>query len=299
MERIGRMGRGSCQVKEERASFGRAAAVRERAMAGFVFRADQFRALARERRLPLGAPLVVSESTGSTNDDAMSAARGGALHGATFVAEAQTAGRGRRGQVWRSPPGENLTFSVVLRLDCAPERVAALALVAGLAVREVAEARVPARVKLKWPNDLLACDRKLAGILVESQIACGRIGAVVVGVGLNVASRELPEEIRAIATSLALLGATRLEREELLVDLLGELDRKIGAYVQDGLGAWLDELRAHDALRGRRIEIDGRIGVARGIADDGSLLIEDDTGRVRRVLSGTVRLAQAASAAGA
>jgi BirA family transcriptional regulator, biotin operon repressor / biotin---[acetyl-CoA-carboxylase] ligase len=268
-------------------------------MGGPVFRVERFRALARERALALGAPLVASESTGSTNDDAMSAARGGALHGATFVAEAQSAGRGRRGSVWLSPPGDNLMFSVVLRLDCSPERVAALALVVGLAVREVVAERVGSRVKLKWPNDVLVENRKLAGILVETQIAAGRVEAVVVGVGINVASRKLPEEIRQTATSMALLGATRLEREELLVELLGALDRKLREHAREGLRALLDELRAHDALRGRAIELDGVLGVARGIADDGALLVEDSSGAVRRVLSGTVRLVQAASAAGA
>jgi BirA family transcriptional regulator, biotin operon repressor / biotin---[acetyl-CoA-carboxylase] ligase len=263
-----------------------------------VFQTERFRALARERRLGLGAPLVVSESTGSTNDDAMSAARGGAVHGATFVAEAQTAGRGRRGSAWLSPPGENLTFSLLLRLQAPPERAAAFPLAVGLAVREVAAERVPVRVEIKWPNDVLAAGRKLAGVLVESQVSGGRLEALVVGIGLNVGSRQLPEEIREIASSLALLGAARIEREELLVDLLVALERRARDFSRGGLGSMLEDLRMHDALRGRTIEVDGARCIARGITDDGALLVEDSSGAVRGVVSGTVRLLQAASAVG-
>ncbi len=253
-----------------------------------AFDAELFRALARGRISELGAPLVVMDETTSTNDDALAAARGGALHGATFVAELQTAGRGRRGARWLSAAGKNLTFSVVLRLELPPDRVGSLPLVVGLAVRAAAAQHVALPLGLKWPNDVLAADKKLAGVLVESQIVERRVEALVAGIGINVAERDLPAEIAEIATSIALLGG-EVAREALLVEILVELEQRLKTFRADGISALSGELRAHDALRGRRVTIDARVGIARGIGDDGALAIEDERG-VRRVVSGVVEL---------
>ena len=255
-----------------------------------MFDADRFRALAAERGLRLGAPLVSLRVTESTNDLALEAARHGTPHGATFVAEEQTRGRGRRGRLWSSPPGQNLTFSTLLRPNLEPERASALTLAVGLALRDVVAARVTVQVGVKWPNDVVAQNRKVAGILVESQLVGGRVTALVVGIGLNVSMRELPPEIAELATSLALLGATDLEHEPLLCDVLGELDRRVHAHETAGLPALLDELRAHDALFGRRVRVEKAVGVARGIDATGALLIEDEHGRIRPIVSGTVEV---------
>lgn len=257
-----------------------------------TFDVARFEALRGERALALGAPLSAVAVTGSTNDDALAAAKLGAAHGALFVADEQTRGRGRRGHGWSSPPGENLTFSIVLRPDLEVSRWSALTLAVGLAVRDVAAARLPREVEvtLKWPNDVLATGKKLCGILVESQIGGELPGALVVGVGLNVAMRELPPEIAHVATSFALLGAVVPEREELLVDLLAALDARVAAYVRQGLTALLPELRRHDALCGRRVSVDGDAGVARGIDECGALLLERDLdGRVIALTAGTVQ----------
>jgi BirA family transcriptional regulator, biotin operon repressor / biotin---[acetyl-CoA-carboxylase] ligase len=255
-----------------------------------VFDAARFLAQALERGLALGAPLTALEVTESTNDLALEAARAGVPHGATFVAEQQTRGRGRRGRQWSSPPGQNLTFSTVLRPQLEPERASSLTLAVGLAVRDVVAARVGADVGVKWPNDVVAQGRKIAGILVESQLVSGRVTALVVGIGLNVAMRDLPPEIAEIATSLALLGAADLERERLLCDLLAELDCRVRAHEALGLPALLDELRAHDTLLGRRISVENTLGVARGIDRSGALLVEDERGQVRPIVSGTVEV---------
>lgn len=245
-------------------------------------------ALLEQRGATLGRPLEYRAVTGSTNDDAMAAARAGAPHGAAFVADEQSAGRGRRGHRWTTTPGDNLTFSVLLRPRLSLQRLSALTLAVGLAVRDAVAGRVAAPVQVKWPNDVLVGGRKLAGVLVESQLAGGALSAVVVGVGINVAMRELPEEIRGIATSLALLGAADLDREALLVELLDALARRVSAYERAGLEPMLEELRRHDALLGTRVHIEGVSGVARGIDRDGALLVEDDSGARHRILSGTV-----------
>lgn len=259
------------------------------------FDVARFERLRADLGLGFGVPLHHRVETGSTNDDALAAARSGAREGTVFVAEAQTRGRGRRGRSWRSAPGANLTFSLVLRPRLPVDRVATLALAAGLAVRAAASRHVEPPLGVKWPNDVVTLPevgtgplRKLAGVLVESSVARGVVEAVVVGVGLNVDEREFSPDVAEKATSLALLGG-QAQREDLLVQLLRELEDRVESLQGGGLPALLEELRAHDALRGRRVSVDGSEGVARGISERGELLLEG-AGGVRAVLAGTVDL---------
>jgi BirA family biotin operon repressor/biotin-[acetyl-CoA-carboxylase] ligase len=256
-----------------------------------AFDVTGFAALRQNRGLSLGEPLIAVPETGSTNDDALEGARLGAPHGSTYVADAQTRGRGRRGRAWTSPPGQNLTFSVLLRPALTAERVSTLTLVVGLAVRAVAQARVSSPVTVKWPNDVVIDGRKLAGILVESRLRGSSVEAVVVGVGVNVHMRDMPPDIAEIATSLALEGDPRPSREAVLAEVLSELETRLATFARDGLPSLLPELAAHDALFGERIVVGGTRGVGAGIDEDGALLVRTDGGAVARVTSGTVERA--------
>jgi len=253
------------------------------------FDVERFRNLRATRSLGLGEPLSYLPETTSTNDLALDAADAGVPHGATFVADAQTKGRGRHGHTWTSPPGENLTFSVLLRPTMDVERASGLALVVGLATRAATARRVPgARVQIKWPNDVVVGARKLAGILVESRLRGSRLDAIVVGVGVNVRMRAIPEEIHRVATSLALLSDPSPSREELLVDILAELEPRFSTFSAEGLDPLLVELREYDALFGTRVTAGSVHGTAAGIDRDGALLIRDPTGRTTRVTAGSV-----------
>jgi BirA family transcriptional regulator, biotin operon repressor / biotin---[acetyl-CoA-carboxylase] ligase len=236
----------------------------------------------------LGRPLTVVAETESTNDDAMRRARAGAAHGATFVAEHQSRGRGRRGAAWSSRPGEDLTFSAVVRPRLAPELVGGLSLVAGLAVRAAAATRVARPVRIKWPNDVLVDDRKLAGILVESQFQAQELAAAVIGIGINVRSKSFPAPLDRIATSLALLEGTPLDRESLFVDILLGLHARLASYERSGFAAIHSELCAHDALIGTPIRVDAVAGIAAGFDGQGHLLLSDSNGTLHTILSGTV-----------
>jgi BirA family biotin operon repressor/biotin-[acetyl-CoA-carboxylase] ligase len=254
------------------------------------FDAERFRSAAREAKPKLGRPLMYQPVTGSTNDNALLAARSGAPHGSVFVTDEQTAGRGRRGNTWLATPGESLLFSVLVRPELELAQTSALTLAIGLALRDAIAPLLSDAAQIKWPNDLYVVGKKLAGVLVESQLQGERLQAVVVGVGLNVASRDFPPEIAPRATSLALLGARGVEREPLLQALLNAIAARLDAYQRTGVAGILDELNAADALRGKRVRVDAQVGVGRGLDEQGRLLLEDDTGVLHAVIAGTVEL---------
>jgi BirA family biotin operon repressor/biotin-[acetyl-CoA-carboxylase] ligase len=250
--------------------------------------------LAAERGSTLGRPLYVLASTTSTSDEAKHAAKKGAPHGATWVAEEQTAGRGRQGRAWVSPRGESLLFSVLMRVSCPPSRLPPLALLVGLAVRDaIARVAPAADPKLKWPNDVLVAGRKIAGVLVEAVTVGARVEAVVVGVGVNVHTRSFPDDLAGRATSVALVSTgDPPDRGALLADILGTLDRDVHVVLGRDLGLVRARLDAADGLRGRRVRCDtGDEGVASGIDDDGRLLVVRDDGTKVRWSAGEVHLA--------
>lgn len=239
----------------------------------------------------LGLPLVFVPETESTNDDAKKAAREGALQGAAFVADAQTRGRGRRGHAWHSPPGENLYVSFVLRPNLPVSATPPLSLVAGLAVVDAASRYVPAeRLRIKWPNDVYLDGRKLAGILVEGLTAGDRCSAVIVGIGVNVHTRDFPEPIANVATSLALASESRLDRSDVFVSLCGALERRMREHLQYGIAHTVRALASLDYLAGKTVSIDGVSGVAQGITPDGKLLVRTLHGEERAFVAGEVSL---------
>jgi BirA family biotin operon repressor/biotin-[acetyl-CoA-carboxylase] ligase len=263
-------------------------------------------ALVAERGIALGKPLHLLGETTSTNDEAKRGAKAGAPSGATWVAESQTAGRGRQGRGWVSPRGENLLFSVLVRVACAPQRLPPLALVAGLAARDAVARALPGRdVRIKWPNDVVVDGKKIAGVLVEATLQGSVVEAVIVGIGINVHTRDFPDEVAARATSIALVAAPPStggvvagparpgeppDRGEVLADVLTALDRDLGLVAARGLGLVHARLTRADALRGQRVTSDSGAGTAEGIDAEGRLLVRNDDGILARWGAGEVHL---------
>lgn len=216
------------------------------------------------------------ETCDSTNRIAREWAREGAPDGSAVVADHQSAGRGRLGRTWVAEAGDALLLSVVVRP--VPQ---ALTLVAGVAVADALEllggGALAGRVTVKWPNDVLLDGRKVAGVLGETR---PQEGWCVLGIGLNVAVRvqDLPGELHDRAASLGLEPAAI---EPTLDALLRALEHRLG---QATAGA-LDDLRARDALRGRRVRWAEGDGVACGIDDEGRLLVQDAGGGVAVALT--------------
>jgi len=234
---------------------------------------------------------------GSTNSEAMERASGGAPEGSVFVAEEQTAGRGRGAHQWESAASAGIYCSVVLRPTLPPAETLILSLAAGLAVdaavRQVDSGVVP---DLKWPNDLLIEGKKFCGVLTEMNAEVTRVRYIVVGIGINVNQVRFPEELRPTATSLRLTTDRVWSRVELCAALLKSLDREYRDLIQKA-GAHDSILeRFHErssSVRGRHVQVEenggGFEGVTDGLDERGFLRVKTGQG-LRTVLSGTVRL---------
>lgn len=231
---------------------------------------------------------------GSTNDLARAQADAGAPHGTLVLADAQTAGRGRSGKAWSSPPGLGVWMSMVARPASSPSP-GLLPILVGLAAAEALDPFVrPAEARIKWPNDLQLAGRKVAGILCEGTWDAGRPGAVIVGIGLNVlhAPDDFPGEVRETATSLRIVAGWRPPRAEVAGAVASAVAKALSRPPAQLTGAMLDALRRRDALEGRGVTVTGPQaldGTALGITPAGALLVRDADGVLRTVTSGTVR----------
>lgn len=234
--------------------------------------------------------------TESTNGDVAQAAREGAAEGLVMLADEQTAGRGRLGRSWQTPANRAVMCSVLLRPAVPAARWGWVTLLAGVALADAVRAVTGIEAQLKWPNDLLIGDRKVAGVLAEVPAA----GAVVLGIGLNVSQEqaELPATPTGLpATSLRLAGATVLDRELLAAELLARLQQRYASWQAadgdpDRSGLRADYL-ARCATIGRQVRVllpndQQRDGVASTVDRDGRLLVRDPAGLDIAVAAGDV-----------
>ena len=217
--------------------------------------------------LPWSDPVCLAV-TDSTNRVAMEMAENGAKHGTVVVADAQTAGRGRMGRRWMSPPGKNLYVSLLLRPPVPAVDATRLSLVAGVALADAVEAvGVPAA--LKWPNDLYCGGRKAAGILAEMASDPDGVRHVVIGVGLNVNAEEddFPADLRGSATSLRICAGKAIRRADVLARLLDAFGTRYAEFIGGGFASLRDGWDRRDFLRGRRVLLRRQGGEGWGTAD--------------------------------
>jgi BirA family biotin operon repressor/biotin-[acetyl-CoA-carboxylase] ligase len=229
-------------------------------------------------------PVRWFSSIDSTNRYAADAAAPGDASGLVVVADEQEAGRGRLGRRWDAPPGASLLVSVVVRLDGAREHLPLVTPAAALAAADALQQLAGIDARLKWPNDLVVDDRKLAGVLAE---VVGN-ATVVVGMGLNVAWPRFPEELAGIATACNLLSSRPVDRADLLVEWLVRYDALLDqCTTTEGRAALRDAVAARSATLGRtvRVELADRVlvGVASALLADGTLEVTRDDG-VREVV---------------
>lgn len=250
-----------------------------------------------ERRLAtafLGRRMVYHQSLPSTQDVARAEAEAGAPEGTVILAEEQTAGRGRLGRAWVSPPGSNLYLTLIMRPSV--ECLRSLGMVAPLAVVEAVEEVTGVSPRIKWPNDVLVGRRKLCGVLIDTGLVGSGVMYALVGIGLNVNLDvgSLPE-IAQVATSLRCELGREVPREEVLAALLNRFE---GLY-----RAWPEGPQVFEAWRSRLETLGQRVRVAfgnqreEGVAEDvdreGCLLLRRDDGSLIRLAAGEVTLREA------
>jgi BirA family transcriptional regulator, biotin operon repressor / biotin---[acetyl-CoA-carboxylase] ligase len=242
----------------------------------------------------LGKKIHYFSEVDSTNSRARQLAEQGAQAGEVVIAESQTHGRGRLARLWVSPPFVNLYLSVILRPKLPPIDAPQITLMAAVALAEALALFIPVVPAIKWPNDILAGGRKLAGILAESACHAEEIDFVILGIGINVnyPVELMPDAIRKRATSLVSLTGASVCREGVMRRLIQDLDRCYGELEETGFQALAPRWEARFELRGKkvRVEMTDRIivGTARGIDRNGALILEDGWGKLQRVVAGDV-----------
>lgn len=257
--------------------------------------AESIKSQLRSKRV--GQRLVCLKRTLSTNADAFRLAEDGAAEGTVVIADAQAAGKGRRGRVWSSPEGVNLYCSVVLRPVIMPHEAPQLTFISAVAVARAIEATTALKPEIKWPNDLLIDGKKVAGLLNEMSAETDGINFVILGIGvnLNMTTDQFPADLRHPATSLFMESGSRVARSRFAGIMLNELDRLYTDFLASGFAPVRQEWQQRCNANGRSVAVsdagaDVVSGMFAGIDEDGALLVQTGEGRIERILSGDVRV---------
>jgi BirA family biotin operon repressor/biotin-[acetyl-CoA-carboxylase] ligase len=231
------------------------------------------------------------ERVSSTQDEAKAWVQQSAPHGGMVIADEQTKGRGRWGRTWFSPPRKNLHLTLTMKLPAEHPPLGTLSLLTGVAIVEALRQRFSVPAFVKWVNDVVVDGKKLAGILIE------RVGSdwalIGIGVNVNLAETDLPDELRTTATSLQMVKGTPVDRTEVLSTLLVSLESWWERWAQGAMGSVWQALEGWDWLRDKSVTAhlpDGTTlhGFAVGITPDGGLRLRLDDGTERTLTAGDV-----------
>jgi len=257
--------------------------------------ADDLLARLRDTRV-IGRDVRVFHETGSTNDVIERLARDGAREGVAVFAESQSRGRGRLGRRWVSPPGKGLWFSVLLRPRMYPQQVTQITVAAATALSRAITRVAGLRPQIKWPNDLLADGRKIAGILTEMHAELDQVKYVILGIGLdvNLTARELPPELHGIASSIRIASGRKADRPALAAAILEELDADYQRVERGQFKSLAEEWEDQCVTLGHEVVISIGARQIRGRAEsldeDGALMVRNAHGQLERIIGGDVTL---------
>jgi len=230
----------------------------------------------------------IIEEAVSTQDLVREAAGRGEPEGLAIMALNQTRGRGRYGRSWISPRGRNLALSMLLRPKFDPRDAALLGMMVSIAVAETVEEYGIAAAGLRWPNDVMVAEKKIAGILPEARVMGRVVDYVILGIGMNVNAvlDDFPPELRESVTSLLLETGRESDLEGVARSLLGRTERIYDRVTREGTLFVLDLWQARWAHRGALLERDGMVGRAEGLDTDGALLFRTQDGTLHRIHAG-------------
>ena len=214
----------------------------------------------------------------------------------TVVAECQIAGRGRRGRVWQSPFGSHIYFSQYRIMEDGLSAAAGLSLAVGLAVKNACEQYTTANIALKWPNDVLSDNKKLAGILIEAEGQSDGLCHLIIGIGINV---DMPikagSEIDQPWTDMTMLSGQTIDRNRFVASLMNELDKVVAEYRASRLENLYKDWNANNAFKDSAVTISSnsqvKEGICKGIDSSGALLIQNtDSDKLEKLFGGEVSL---------
>lgn len=240
-----------------------------------------------------GKSIFVFKETDSTNIQAKAGGEKGESHGTLYVAESQSAGRGRRGRSWESPAGESIYMSLLLRPELPPVKAPMLTLVMALAVARAIREQTGAEALIKWPNDIVVQGRKICGILTEMSTEMTWINYVVIGIGINVNQNEFPEELKDCASSLKMETGRRFRRSHLIAAVMEHFEMYYEQFLQEGsLAGFRKEYNELLVNKDRQVKIlepgNHYEAYALGINDTGELIVEKEDGSVQNIFAGEV-----------
>ena len=241
----------------------------------------------------MGRPVRYFEVIDSTNRYAKKAAEDGAPEGLLVIGDEQTAGRGRSGRHWTTPPGTAIAMTILLRPEIAADRIAMTTLVMGLAVTQAVRELYDIPAGIKWPNDVVIDGKKICGILTEMTTDMVSVSYIVVGVGINANMDAFPEELQSTAASLKMVLGHEVNRAELIAAVMQHFEYYYEQFLAAGdLSAVMERYNELLLNRGRKVRVlepgHEYTGMAEGIDSMGELLVRREDGTLARVYAGEV-----------
>jgi BirA family transcriptional regulator, biotin operon repressor / biotin---[acetyl-CoA-carboxylase] ligase len=242
----------------------------------------------------IGRNVFYSPAVRSTQAEAHRIAGEGAEDGTLVIADLQEGGKGRLGRVWHSPSGTGIWMSLLLRPKLELHQCPQLTLVAAVAVVEAIRKYTGLQVAIKWPNDILLDGKKICGILTELNAEATVVNYIIIGIGINVNTPSFPAELQSVATSLRIEGGQDFSRVQLVQRILERFESLYVAYLEEGFASLKERWESFATSVGQRIiarQIHGTVeGLALGIDQDGSLLIQKEDGGIEKVYSADIEI---------
>lgn len=240
-----------------------------------------------------GNRILYFDSIDSTNNELKRQAETQVCHGLLAVAEEQTAGRGRRGHAWVSPPGTGIWFSFLLKPEISPDKASMLTLVAAMAVAKAINETTGLVSQIKWPNDIVVNKKKVCGMLTELSAEMTQVNYVVIGIGINANNKEFPDEIKETATSLYIEAGRPVKRAAVIEAVGRYFEQYYDAFIKAGdLSLIMNEYNDMLVNAGNQVRIisgdSEEIYTAIGINPEGELVVRDEDGNIKDIRSGEV-----------
>jgi BirA family transcriptional regulator, biotin operon repressor / biotin---[acetyl-CoA-carboxylase] ligase len=241
--------------------------------------------------------IYLYRSVDSTNELASSLSGKNKIESNTvIIADQQESGKGRLGRKWISPAGRNIYMSIMIKPNIPPKDAAFLTLLSAAACIIALIKTTGEKISIKWPNDLMVSDKKIGGILTEVRSGSGRIKTAIIGIGINVniTKKELPPEIRAIATSLKEESGIHYSRTDLIVRILKEFEHWYHIFLQAGKAQIIEKWTELSSTPGKMVRVitgsETLSGLAEDIDDEGRLILRLSSGEIKKISSGDITM---------